>query len=287
MPTSERLRLPALLLTLLALAAPAVRGQSYPEDRFLYPPPGPGARTTLSAVLVGTVGTLILVDSYYSWWRDAEEPFHVYNPPWFAENSGIDRVGHLFGSYAYYRAFRDILLWGGHDRSTARWWAAGISAFAGLSIEIGDAVSPYGFDAKDIVFNLFGIGYGILQEEVPVMRNFPLKFSYWSTTGLRSPANFTTDYDAMTIWMGVDVHGLTGEETWWPDWLGVAVGYGVDEQATRSEVLLSFDVNLEAFDFGNPDVRLFQSMANLVHLPLPGVKFTEGKPPTWSPLLLR
>lgn len=291
MRISDRARLPAVLLALLLAAAPAAHAQSYlddyPEGRFVYPPPGPQARSTLSTIFVGTITAGILVDSYYSWWRNAEEPFHFYDSPWFAESRGIDRIGHLYGSYFFYHTFRDILLWGGTDPETARWWGVGLAAFEALSIEIGDAMSPFGFDPKDFLFNMFGIGYALLQEEVPMLRNFPLKFSYWSDYGLRSPANFTTDYDAMTVWMGVDMCGLLGRDSGWPAWLGFAVGYSVDEQATRSEVLLSFDLNLEAFDTGNNDLRLVQSMANKLHVPLPGVKFTQGKPPTWSPLLLR
>jgi hypothetical protein len=286
---SDRLKHAVLGLLIVLAGTSAARAQSYPESRFLYPPPGPGIRDPLSTVFVGAITAGILVDSYYAWWRDAEEPFHFYSSSWFSENSGIDRAGHFFTSYFFYHTFRDIQLWGGSDPTTARWWAAGLAAFEALSIEIGDGMSPYGFDPKDFLFNLGGIGYGILQEEVPYLQNFTFKFSYWSTYGLKSPANFTADYDAMTIWLALNVHNLLPEEAqeWWPAWLGVAVGYSVDDQATRSEVLFSIDINLEAIDLRSPDAALAQSVLNKLHLPAPGVKFTEGKPPTWSMFLLR
>ena len=273
----------ALLLfsTAFARAADSTATVTLPED--------PGARKILATGMTGAIVAGILTDSYFAWWKNAEKPFTFYSSEWFHDFQGIDRFGHMFTSYFFFNTFRDIMLWGGYDTTTARWWAAGLSAFEALSIEIGDGVSPYGFDPKDLTFNLTGIGYGLLQEQVPFLRNFNLKFSYWSARGLKSPANFTTDYDAMTIWMAINVPALLPREMqdWWPSFLGVAVGVSVDDNASRGELAIAFDINLESFDFHNSDVRLAQRIVNRMHLPMPGVKFTEGRPPTYRVFALR
>jgi len=233
--------------------------------------------------MVGAIFAGILTDSYFTWWKNAAKPFSFYRSSWFGEHRGIDRFGHMFTSNFFYHTFRDIMLWGGHDPHTARWWAAGLAAFEGLSIEIGDGMSPYGFDYKDLTFNFLGVGYGILQEEVPYLQNFNWKFSYWSARGLKSPANFTSDYDAMTIWMTVNMHNIlpAAIQSYWPEWLQLGAGFSVDDNQSKRELLVGFDINLEAFEFHNDHARLAQKILNRAHWPMPAVKFTETKSPRY------
>jgi hypothetical protein len=235
---------------------------------------------------VGAVGLLsvgILADSYYTWWRDAEKSFTFYSEGWFHDpHLGIDKAGHFFGSHATFRLGREFLLYAGLSPEAALWWAAGIAAFHSLEIEIGDGFSPYGFSFEDLTMGWLGVGYGILRSEVPFFRNFDFKFSYWSNA-IKSPANFVSDYDAMTIWLAFDVHNLlpASMDKYWPKFLQIAVGYGVGWGQTRREFAVALDLNLESFSFGGDGALLAQRTLNTMHLPLPAVKMTEGKGPVW------
>jgi hypothetical protein len=153
----------------------------------------------------------------------------------------------------------------------------------GLQIEIGDGMSQYGFDYQDLVFDMGGVAYGMLQSEVPVLQNFNFKFSYWSKKGFTSPANFTQDYDAMTIWLTVNVHNLlpTSMDKYWPEWLQIALGYGVDDHETKREGVIALDLNFEAFKTENDNVRVAEKLLDLMHVPAPAVKFTERTPPKY------
>jgi hypothetical protein len=114
---------------------------------------------------------------------------------------------------------------------------------------------------------------------LPSLQNFNLKCSFWSTKGsLVSPPHATEDYDALTIWMTCNLHNVlpSSLRKWWPEFLQLAIGYGVDKNQTRSEVVLGIDINLGAFSFDNKELGLLQRQLGLVHFPAPALKFTES-----------
>jgi hypothetical protein len=240
-------------------------------------------RHTFGVGMVGLLSAGILADSYYTWWRDVEKPFTFYSEGWFNDGHlGIDKAGHFFGAHTTYRLGREFLLYAGLSPDAALWWAAGIAAFHSLEIEIGDGFSPYGFSFEDLAMGWGGIAYGILQTQVPFFRNFDFKFSYWSNA-LKSPANFTSDYDAMTIWFTPNIHNLLPESmrAYWPKFLQLALGYGVGWGQTRREFAIGIDIDLESFNLGSDEWLLTQRIVNTMHLPLPAVKTTVGKGPVW------
>jgi hypothetical protein len=235
----------------------------------------------------GMVGGFLagsLVGGYFDWWDDNSEPFHFFHEGWFNDNSlGIDKVGHLYTSYFYFHTFRNIMLWGGYKAPTAFWWAAGTTAFFALSIEIGDGFSPYGFDSQDLLANVIGLGYAMLQTDVPFTRNFNLKWSYVPRDGYRWPPRFTDHYDAHTYWLTVNVHNLlpSSMQDYWPELLQLAVGYGVDDNQTKREGVIGLDFNLDIFPTHNEDLLLLRKTANYFHIPAPAVKFTTDKKPKY------
>jgi hypothetical protein len=103
-------------------------------------------RKTIATAAVGVVVLTKLMHSYYAWWKGAEKPFTFLGHEeenWLAgPHQGVDKPGHFFGTYVIYKTIRNILLWGGHDKTTAFWWVAGRGLWNGLEIEIGDAFSP-------------------------------------------------------------------------------------------------------------------------------------------------
>ena len=276
------------LLAILLLAFASAHAQDSLETQLsarFYPSESWNARKIASTAFVGAIFATTWVDAYFTWWKDVEKPFSFYSENWMAgyPHMGIDKPGHFFGTYSIFKITRDIMLWGGYDRSTAFWWAAGLSLFNGLQIEIGDGYSPYGFDYQDLVFDFAGVGYGMLQTAVPFLENFNFKFSYWSSAGVKTPIEFTKDYDAMTIWLSLNVHNLLSseKESWWPAWLNLAVGYGVDDNQTRREFVIGLDLNFEGITTRSEDWLLAEKLGNLWRPPAPALKFTTGKEPRW------
>jgi hypothetical protein len=268
-----------LLVLVIASAGMRVAAQD------VVPPPdssgGLFSRKTIATVVTGGVLAGSLIDSYYSWWRDSNGRFVIHAEGWFRGSRGIDKAGHLFTSYFYFKTFQNLLRWGGYEPKTAFWWAAGLSAFFALSVEIGDGFSEYAFDYQDLVFNTAGVGYGMLQTEVPFLQNFNLKWSYFPEGGYRFPPRFTEHYDGHIYWLTANVNNLLPEglEPYWPDLLQLGVGYSVADRGTRSEVVVGLDFNLEVFRPSSAEVDLFLRTLNTFHWPAPGVKFTEGRKP--------
>ena len=277
-----------IIVILIIRVSPAFAQDSTYMNGGLAYSPSSSNRKLLSRFMIGTVVTGSLIESYYAWWKNAEKPFSFYNSGWFEGSKGIDRIGHFCGAYYFFHLSRDVMLYGGHDEYTADLWGLGLSAFHSLSIEIGDGFSPWGFDLKDLASDIAGIGYAYMQTKIPALENINFKYSYWSH-GLKSAANFSQDYDALTIWMAFNVHGFLPDswKNYWPKFLGLAVGYGVDDHGTRSELAVALDVNLGVFKINQDELALLQKAANRMHLPLPGMKFTEVKVPRYDLFLLR
>jgi hypothetical protein len=240
---------------------------------------------TVATGAVAGIFAASLVGSYFDWWKDSNQRFHFFNDGLFSNYSlGIDKVGHAYTSYFYFNTFRNVLKWGGYDDGTAYWWAAGTSAFFALTIEIGDGLTTFGFSGWDLAFNMLGLGYGMLQTDMPFLQNFKLKWSYVPQDGYRWPPRFTEHYDAHVYWLTCNVRNLLPEaaRSWWPEFLQLAVGYGADDRQTRREIHIGLDLNLGVFQTEQAEARLLVETMDLFHLPMPAVKFTEGKTPRYQ-----
>lgn len=241
-------------------------------------------RKVASAVAVGGVLTGSLISSYFDWWQGESRQFHLYKEGWFNDYSlGIDKLGHTFTSYFYFHAFRNVMLWGGFKPSTAYWWAFGTTAFFALSIEIGDGFSPYGFSFEDLAANSLGLAYAMLQTKYDFLKNISLKWSYVPPDGYRWPPRFTDHYDGHTYWMTFNMHNLLPGEVGrcWPEFLQMAVGYGVDDRVSKREFVIGLDFNLGALSIESQDLNLVRRTVDLFHLPAPAIKFTEQKEPRY------
>jgi hypothetical protein len=242
------------------------------------------ARRIAATSVVGGMVAGSLVSSYFDWWKGSGQSFHFVHEGFLHDYSlGIDKIGHAYTSCFYFRTFRDILLWGGYPEEQAFWWAACTTGLFAVSIEIGDAFSPYGFSWEDLAGNMMGLGYGMLQARIPLLENISFKWSYIPTDGWRWPPHFTDHYDSHTYWLAFNMHRLL-PENWgnvWPEFVQLAVGYSVDAHLTRREIALGLDFNLEAISVGSSDIGLLQRIANNIHFPAPAVKFTEHREPQW------
>jgi hypothetical protein len=273
-----------ILLLLLVIAMRGLAADSSSVRDGFTPAEGWPAKKIVATGLVGGFLAGSLVSSYYDWWKDSNMPFHFVREGFIHDYSlGIDKIGHAYTAYFYFRTVRNILMWGGFDDEPAFWWGAGASAFFALSVEIGDGVSPYGFSWEDLAGNMAGLGFGMLQARVDFLRNVSFKWSYVPTDGWRWPPRFTDHYDAHTYWLAFNVHNMLPAEAagFWPQWLQLAVGYGVDRGQTKREFVIGLDLNLEAFSTKNEDLLLVERVVNAFHIPAPAVKFTEDDRPKW------
>jgi hypothetical protein len=278
------LGLALLLLCAAATLLPhTLRAQTIPDST----ESGFWSRRNLSRV--GTIGIAggTMIYSAGVWWVNDYRPFHYTQGPWFEDKLGIDKIGHMFTSYAMFDAVNNVLLWGGHDTSSSFWWAAGIAAFHGFAVEVGDGFSQYGFDYRDLTFNYLGLSYNMLRQKVPLLQNFSLKWSLYYPLN-RHSFKINSLYDYHIYWMSVRVHGLLPEgwKPYWPPILALAFGLGADDNVHRRTYCLSFDFDLEQLPLEGRDAGVLKKLLNLFHLPAPGIKFSHGHAPEFQLLLL-
>lgn len=248
--------------------------------------PSFGGRKIVATTAIGALLGLSIYWCYDSWWRDSSRKFHFITEGWWDNYSrGIDKLGHFYTSYFYFHLFRNIMLWGGYENSTADWWALGSSAAFAVIVELGDGFTPtYGFDYQDLTCNFTGLAYGFLQTRIPFLKNFNFKWSYVPSDGYRFPVRLVEHYDDHTYWLAANVNNLlpSSLEPYWPDWLQIAIGMSVDDKWTKREFVFGFDINLEAiFQPESQDWLLLYRTLDKFHIPAPAVKFTERKEPRY------
>ena len=258
---------------------------AFVTDGFRSNPDFTGRKIVATTAIGGLVG-LSVYWCYDSWWRNAGGGFHFKTENWLNGYArGIDKVGHFYTSYFYFDLFRNVMLWGGYESSTADWWAlAGAAGFA-VIVEMGDGLTPnYGFDYQDLVFNFSGVAYGFLQTRVPFFRNFNFKWSYVPNDGYRFPVRLVEHYDDHTYWLTVKLHNLLPKsiESYWPAFLQPAVGFSVDDNWTKREFMIGLDLSLEEiFQPRNENWLLLTRTVDHFHFPAPAIKFTERKAPRY------
>jgi len=253
------------------------------------------SKKSISTVGIASIYAVSIYEAYTMWWADDARSFHffkyehdLFEDPW---HLGMDKVGHFYTSYFFYHLQKDVLRWGGFSKSYSKYLSAILSGSFALLIEVGDAFSPYGFDYKDLIFNLAGIGYGFLQDEYPWLQNFNFKWSYIPDNGFSGLGNFSDQYYDQIYWLTFDVHNIIGESehNFWPEFLNLAIGYSISQShPRRREFTFGLDLNIkEIFKTESPDWKLLRNTADRIHVPMPGIKTTSGQKPEYKAILLR
>jgi hypothetical protein len=241
------------------------------------------------ALSAGFAGSLI--GAYVTWWKDDFGPFRFYEGEWLHDPglNGIDKAGHFYTSYMFYKIQRDLLLWGEHSKE----FSSNVSALLSLSfaviVEVGDAFTPYGFDYQDLTFNLGGLGYGILQDKISFLKNFNFKWSYIPKRNFTFPPKFSEDYDGHIYWLTINLHNLLKSSigNFWPEIIQPAIGFSVEEKGNRREFIIGIDFNIfSLFNNANEDWQFAGKAIDLFHIPAPGIKYSPSAKPVYRLFLL-
>jgi hypothetical protein len=228
---------------------------------------------------------------YHWWWKDDYHDFQIYSDGGFNNYSlGIDKVGHFFTSYFYFHSINEVMKYGRFSKKSRRIVSIAMPAFWALSIELGDGFSSYNFSPQDLMANLMGVGFGVLQDQYPFMNNFKFKFSYFPSQYYRDVDfknwKFVADYDGHMYWLTADMHNLLSKNKrqFWPKGLNLGIAYGVDgfsevdqlrlntNRQIQRKFVIGLDWNLNAIQTKKQSVKTLLKIADFVHLPAPGIR---------------
>ena len=170
------------------------------------------------------------LQNYNSWWKGARGAFHFADDT--TKTLGADKLGHLYFTYLGSDLFGHALIWAGVDTSNAFLYS-GLGSFAfQLYVEIEDGFHPeLGFSVGDFAADAIGGAYPWLQHRYPVMKNIRFKWNYIRSERFTQGQfrSVIDDYESQYYWLSVNAKELFPKvlPSWWPSFLGFALGYGV------------------------------------------------------------
>lgn len=242
----------------------------------------------VAGLVIQQIGSSVI--EYNWWWKDSNNKFHFEHDGFLNNYSyGMDKFGHAYTSYMYFVTLNEVMKWANFSDKTRLYTSVILPAVWAISIEIGDAMAPYGFSAPDLIANFSGIGYGLLQDRVPFFQNISYKFSYYPRQG---KFDVSSHYDDHIYWLSFDMHNLLPEPIGrkWPQLINLAVGYSIKgyniQPQYQRELMIGIDLNLRAIKTKNSTLTALRNIVNLIHIPSPGIKNTLGGQTEFKGLLM-
>lgn len=228
---SLRVLLCALVLILSAQQASA-QSTFFQYSDTLNPKRLRGLLAAESAVYASTMYGL-----YTLWYKDYPQGrFH-----WFGDGREwlqMDKAGHTMTAYEIGRFGIEAFKWSGLEQRKAALYGGLVGWTYQATIEVFDGFSAqWGASASDLLANTIGTGLVVGQELAWNEQRAQLKVSAHLTSYARYRPNtlgstfaerIFKDYNGQTYWLSVSPGAWMREESKFPKWLAVSVGYGAD-----------------------------------------------------------
>jgi hypothetical protein len=239
---------------------------------------------------------------YHLWYKNYPlTSFHFYNDnhEWFQ----MDKVGHAYSCYYEGVVGIDMMKWAGFNKKQQILIGGAYGFFIQTGVEVLDGFSQeWGASTGDIIANVAGtglvMGQAALWDEQRIWLKLSFQPSPYSTIrpellGDYFVTNLFKDYNGQTYWMSINVPSFLKEETKWPKWLNVAVGYGIDGFVSSDDNTFIRDGNMFTYDipqqrqfYLSPDIdltripvekrglRIAFRMLNTLKFPMPGLSYS-------------
>ncbi len=246
--------------------------------------------------------TTSMVGLYASWYADYDfEPLHLFddNDAWLQ----VDKAGHAYSAYHISRVGMKSFQWAGVKDNHAAWYGFGASMLYMTSIEILDGFSSgWGFSMGDFGANVFGASFMLGQHFAFNEQRILLKYSYHPTEfaqyrpdllGEPGIRGFFKDYNGQTYWASVNIESWYKKNTFIPNWLNVAFGYGGSGMIGGSsnpviydgqqmpyfdryrQYYLSLDIDFERIPTNSKFLKTVFVFANMFKLPFPTLEYNR------------
>lgn len=257
-------------------------------------------RAAAVGITEGALVTATYTGLYHLWYKDySTGKFHFFNDN--REWMQMDKVGHGLSCYAIGRTATSMWKWSGLKRNKAI-WIGGLTGVAYLTgVEIMDGYSDgWGFSSGDMIANISGsalfIGQELLWKEQRIVPKFGFQRSGLAQyrpdlLGNGWQEEFLKDYNGQTYWMSVNIASFLKDDTRFPQWLNLAIGYGAHgmtggtDNATMfnsdgneiqfqryRQYYLSFDIDLTKLPVKNRFLKAVFETFHFIKIPAPGIR---------------
>ncbi|MDB4126718.1 YfiM family protein [Flavobacteriales bacterium] len=249
----------------------------------------------VSSSLVAVLGgSYLYVEN--AWWSDKQIPFHFDDGADLTYALNVDKLGHFMGGLEAADFFSSSIKWAGMNEKKSLWYGAVFGSGLQLVIEMKDAYAPYwGFSKWDLALGSAGSFWPVAQYYNPDLKAINFKFSYYKRSNIywdldkqrgkeTNKFAWQDDYPNQTYWVTFDVNHFI-ETCCWPDWLNVAVGFGIDDtQYLNGEtkvggnnewyIALDYDVPKLLKKWNSPTGKKVKHWLNYFHFPAPTIRIS-------------
>ena len=227
-----------------------------------------------------------------SWWSEQQTSFHFDDGADLTYALNVDKAGHFMGGLQSADIFSSSMKWAGMSEKKALFYAAGFGSLSQFAIEMKDAYSPYwGFSKWDLATGILGSFWPVTQYYSDNFKVINFKFSYfkhsniyWDLEAQRGKEvnshAWMDDYPNQTYWLTFDINTVIKNDLW-PDWLNIAVGFGLDDTQYINEnnrkiggnnewyIALDYDFPKLVKKWNSPIAKKVKHWLNYFHFPAP------------------
>ncbi|MGB0917682.1 MAG: DUF2279 domain-containing protein [Flavobacteriales bacterium] len=266
-----------------------------------------GLASGSAALWVGSV--VGLNELWYA--HEPRSKFHLFddNREWLQ----LDKAGHFLTSYAIGYYYIDLMRWAGFNRKTSIWAGGFMGSFYLAGIEILDGFSgAWGFSFGDFGANTAGSLAVIVQELAwneqritPKISYHPSRYAQYrpNLLGDSFGSRMLKDYNGQTYWLSANIHSFLKDESKFPRWINVAIGFGGDGMIggnlnpefdddgnvlpnliRHRQFYISLDVDLTKIRTKKKWLRTIFKAVNIIKLPFPTVEFNSIEKVKFHPI---
>jgi len=264
-------------------------------------PPFRKGRTIGVSTGIGAVWAGSMIGLHGIWYKGMERSkWHTFDDS--REWLQMDKAGHVYTANKISGLTYDLYRWAGWQNKSAAWMGFGVSMGYLFTLESLDATGKeWGFSWSDMGANTLGSGLFLAQQLIWKEQRFVLKFSYShspyaqhrpKTLGSTFPERLLKDYNGQTYWLSF-TPATFFENTKFPKWLCLSVGYGVDAKlngianefttidgetfTAKRQMLLSLDIDFSKLPIKKPWLKAIVKQFNYLKLPFPTLILTGNE----------
>lgn len=259
-------------------------------------------------VICGSVAgyASLMTGLYALWYKDYPMgKFHFFNDN--KQWNQMDKVGHTFSCYYEGVAGIEMMKWAGFSDKQSAIIGGLYGSFIQTGVEVLDGFSEgWGASTGDILANTTGSAFAIGQELAWQEQRIWIKYSFQrspysalrpNALGSNFPERILKDYNGQTYWLSANVKSFLEQESKWPSWLNIAVGYGADGMlggddnsytsqgvnynyagvTRRRQFYLAPDIDLTRIPHNKGWQRATLIVLNSLKFPLPGIMYDTDK----------
>lgn len=260
-----------------------------PLAQYTYSPPLDYWRLAgVTGAAISTLGASYLYLKN-SWWSERPSKFHFDTGRDLRYSLNMDKLAHFYGGAIGTDLFYGALRWANMTEQGAYVYGAVLSTVVQLAMEMKDGYAPrWGFSFYDVGSGTLGALYPVGKRYIPFLRNVDMKWSYYRPSGhyfqINSNGTWNDDYEGQTYWFALKVNNILPQslERFWPDILGIAIGFSLDTNNTGDgggdvEVFIGLDYDLTSLIPSNSAFwEGLKQYMNYIHLPAPAIRITPS-----------